>query len=236
MALWYYGTTAARAGYLTDASTATPNTPNTPNTSFTSFHFFPLLSTSFHFFQLFSTSFNFFQLLSTSFNFFHFFHFFTSLLPPAQKHISRGPAWSSTKETQERFKNQRYNNDDRHNNHQNEERVFWEWSKAALQTVELYKRKFPRVFQALASQRPGEYKKFNPKDVCGSDDEFDRLCLWLQQLRTYKLPLVPSESSSMCKAACQAVQTTSEGKTLVVYIPVVHVLLLPLRMFILIQL
>ena len=65
MALWYYGTTAARAGYLTDASTATPTTPNTPNTSFTSFHFFQLLSTSFNFFQLLSTSF-------TSFNFFHF--------------------------------------------------------------------------------------------------------------------------------------------------------------------
>ena len=54
MVLRYYGGTAARAGPLTDASTATPTTPNAPNTSF-------------NFFQLLSTSFNFFQLLSTSF-------------------------------------------------------------------------------------------------------------------------------------------------------------------------
>ena len=40
MVLRYYGGTAARAGPLTDASTATPTTPNTPNTSFTSFNFF----------------------------------------------------------------------------------------------------------------------------------------------------------------------------------------------------
>ena len=40
MVLRYYGGTAARAGPLTDASTATPTTPNAPNTSFTSFNFF----------------------------------------------------------------------------------------------------------------------------------------------------------------------------------------------------
>ena len=128
------------------------------------------------------------------------------------KNISRGPAWNSMKETQERFQNPRFK--DKNNNgeqKQEPERIVWEWSKAALQTVELYKRKFPRVFQALESQGNG-YQKFNPRDVCGNDEEFDKLCLWLQQLRTYKLPLVPSSSSTMCRAACQAVQTTSEGQ------------------------
>lgn len=98
-----------------------------------------------------------------------------------KKIVSRGPAWNSTKETQERFKSDRYK-DETKNEHENEDRIVWEWSKATIQTVDLYKRKFPRVFQALEQQSRGEYRKFNPRDVCGSDDEFDRLCLWLQQV------------------------------------------------------
>ena len=106
-----------------------------------------------------------------------------------KKKISRGPAWSSTAETHKRFKKEdrfaQKNGRGGSGGSQEEgggERVIWEWSKAALQTVELYKRKFPRVFQALEQQQG--YKKFNTRDVCGSDDEFDGLCLWLQQVGT----------------------------------------------------
>ena len=104
-----------------------------------------------------------------------------------KKKISRGPAWSSTAETHKRFKKEdrfaQKNGRGGSGGSQEEgggERVIWEWSKAALQTVELYKRKFPRVFQALEQQQG--FKKFNTRDVCGSDDEFDGLCLWLQQV------------------------------------------------------
>jgi hypothetical protein len=92
--------------------------------------------------------------------------------------VSRGPAWNSMKETQDRFKKDYLK--ERKDEGQTE-RVVWEWSKAALQTVELYKRKFPRVFQVLEQQGKG-YQKFNPRDVSGNDEEFDKLCLWLQQV------------------------------------------------------
>ena len=65
------------------------------------------------------------------------------------------------------------------------------------------------MFQAINTSG---HQRFSIRDVCTSDEQFDQLCLWLQQLRTYKLPLVPSGSLTLCRAAAQAVQTAADAQ------------------------
>jgi hypothetical protein len=129
------------------------------------------------------------------------------------KAVARGPAWNSSEETRERFL-PRWSDEkglagSSKESAAAEKRIIWEYSKDALQLIQLYQRRFPRVFHALKAEG---YQKLNPRDVCGNDDQFDQLCLWLQQLRTYKLPLVPSGSLTLCRAAAQAVQTAAESQ------------------------
>ena len=99
------------------------------------------------------------------------------------KAVTRGPAWNSSEETRDRFlpswSEDKGRSGSSKNGSEEEKRIIWEYSKDALQLVQLYHRRFPRVFHALNADG---YKKLGTRDVCANDEEFDQLCLWLQQL------------------------------------------------------
>ena len=92
-------------------------------------------------------------------------------------------------------------------NERQSERVRWEYSERAIQMVATYKKKFKRVFTTLLANP--DASKFSVKDIAPKQEDFESLCRWLQQLQTYKQPLVPHTSETMCHSAVCTVEAAA---------------------------
>ena len=87
------------------------------------------------------------------------------------------------------------------------DRVRWEYSQTALQLVATYMKKFKRVFTAILANP--DASRFDRKEIAPKAEDFEVLCRWLQQLKTYKQPLVPSTSETMCSSAVLTVEAAA---------------------------
>jgi len=87
----------------------------------------------------------------------------------------------------------------------------WEFSKKALDLIHAYKKKFPQVFAAMAKNPSTyEYEMTEIFGQAGAQDMMDKVCKWLEQIDTFKLPLVPVSSKTMSRDAIAAVQQASD--------------------------
>lgn len=88
----------------------------------------------------------------------------------------------------------------------------WEYSPRALELVAAYQKKFPEVFKALQSN-PSTVE-YTISSIFGSGDQgrrvLDQVCKWLEQIDTFRLPLVPTTSKTMSRDAIKAVQSASD--------------------------
>lgn len=85
----------------------------------------------------------------------------------------------------------------------------WEYTERALQLVIAYQRTFPVVFALLEGL--GDEPSLSLRDFPGGEDAVLRVCTWLQQLETYKRPLVPVATLFMAPAAITAVEKAADA-------------------------
>jgi 5'-3' exoribonuclease 1 len=139
-------------------------------------------------------------------------------IPAAKSGKAAGNVWSSGKgsakmlfhggkDPSEADTKGRYNNNRSGGSGGQSERVRWEYSERAIQVVATYKKKFKRVFTTLLAKP--EASKFDQKDIAPKQEDFEALCRWLQQLQTYKQPLVPHTSETMCHNAVRTVEAAA---------------------------
>jgi len=71
---------------------------------------------------------------------------------------------------------------------------------------------FPRVFEAI-SKKPNDYE-YRPYDIFGKayEKELDNVCLWLQQIPTFRAGLVPGSTRLMSREAILAVEAASSAQ------------------------
>jgi len=93
-----------------------------------------------------------------------------------------------------------------------EERIQWEYSPKAIKLVSLYKQKFPRLFQSLASQV--REKKHTAIDLFGADGEkmLPKVREWLNGVETAKLPRSPLSTEALPKEAVLAVERAADAR------------------------
>ncbi|CAK9008448.1 5'-3' exoribonuclease 1 (Strand-exchange protein 1 homolog) [Durusdinium trenchii] len=88
----------------------------------------------------------------------------------------------------------------------------WEYAPRALELIAAYKKKFPEVFRCLAAKP--NVVEHTVADMFGSGDSgrqmLDQVCKWLEQIDTFRLPLVPITSKTMSRDAILAVQRASD--------------------------
>ena len=85
----------------------------------------------------------------------------------------------------------------------------WEFTERAIQLVVAYQRAFPVIFALLETQ--GDEPSLGLRDIPGGEDAVLRICTWLQQLETYKRPLVPIATLFMAPAAVTAVEKAADA-------------------------
>uniref|UniRef100_A0A7S2RDX7 5'-3' exoribonuclease 1 n=1 Tax=Mucochytrium quahogii TaxID=96639 RepID=A0A7S2RDX7_9STRA len=88
----------------------------------------------------------------------------------------------------------------------------WEYTQRALELILTYRKKFPQVFRALA-QDTSSYE-YTTSEIFGpgrsGEEVLENLCKWLEQIDTFRLPLVPISSKLMCRDAILSVQQASD--------------------------
>jgi len=88
----------------------------------------------------------------------------------------------------------------------------WEFSKRAIDLIKTYMRKFPFIFQILRENpQIVEYERsllFGPG--LEGESKLHQVCKWLEQIETFRLPLVPISSTTMSREAIMAVQRASD--------------------------
>lgn len=90
----------------------------------------------------------------------------------------------------------------------------WEYSERALHVLAAYKRKFPVVFESL--ERLGYTRSYNAAEFFPNAQDPKKVCeeirLWLEQLETHKMPLVPVTTTAMPKEAIAAIEHAATAR------------------------
>ena len=85
----------------------------------------------------------------------------------------------------------------------------WEYTERAIQLVIAYQRAFPVVFALLEGL--GDEPSLSLREFPGGEDAVLRICTWLEQLETYKRPLVPIQTLFMSPGAVTAVEKAADA-------------------------
>jgi 5'-3' exoribonuclease 1 len=85
----------------------------------------------------------------------------------------------------------------------------WEYTERAIHLVAAYQRAFPLVFALLAAAP--DAPTYELRAIPGGAETVERVGTWLQQLDTYKKPLVPTSSAFLAPAAMAAVQRAADA-------------------------
>lgn len=85
----------------------------------------------------------------------------------------------------------------------------WEYTERAIQLVIAYQRAFPIIFALLETL--GDEPSLSLRDIPGGEEAVLRICTWLQQLETFKRPLVPVQTLFMAPAAIAAVEKAADA-------------------------
>jgi len=88
----------------------------------------------------------------------------------------------------------------------------WEYTSRALELVAVYRKKFPEVFHAL-QEKPNTVE-YGVEEIFGPGSNgkkrLQEVCTWLEQIDTFRLPLVPVTSQHMSRDAIVAAQRASD--------------------------
>lgn len=87
----------------------------------------------------------------------------------------------------------------------------WEYTAAAIALVAAYQREYPDVFGMLTYNPDSPV--YDVKEVPGRSEAVVRIVTWLQQLDTYKRPLVPLTSQVAAPKAIEAIELTAQKWT-----------------------
>jgi 5'-3' exoribonuclease 1 len=85
----------------------------------------------------------------------------------------------------------------------------WEFTERAMHLIAAYQRQFPFVFALLETF--SDSASLDVKAFPGGKDTVIKIATWLQQLDTYKRPLVPITSKFMAPAAIKAVERAADA-------------------------
>ena len=85
--------------------------------------------------------------------------------------------------------------------------ALWEYTERAVHLVAAYQREFPAVFAMLdgAPDAPA----YDVRDVPGQTEGVVRVMTWLQQLETFKRPLVPLSTQILSPKAIEAIEVAA---------------------------
>jgi 5'-3' exoribonuclease 1 len=97
-----------------------------------------------------------------------------------------------------------------------EDRIQWEYTPNAIRLVNVYRSKFPQLFDAL-NKRPNE-KKYDAYQVFGKNGEawLPVVREWLDSHESAKLPRSPTTTESMSYEATTTVQTTADLRSIAI--------------------
>ena len=84
----------------------------------------------------------------------------------------------------------------------------WEYTERAMHLIAAYQRAFPLVFALLESQPDEPF--YESRSFPGKLETVTRVATWLQQLDTYKRPLVPLSTQFMCGPAIAAAEKAAD--------------------------
>lgn len=95
-----------------------------------------------------------------------------------------------------------------------QEKIYWEYSRKAIHLVDSYRNKFPKLFSSLGKM-PSE-KRYNANKVFGSNGEsvLPTVREWLNSLETAKLPRTPVSTYALTHEAVAAVEKAASIRLL----------------------